>query len=212
MKQSKHTLQVWQIAKVNLRHNFLPLLLLSVIIMMLTPALFGITHLDSKATAVPLEMFLSIIGIILLVPIFQPEHDDEIKDIIASKYIDSTYIHLIRVVYSVVGIIVLVLIFSLFMLLCGCEITMALICGTIADAMFLGSMGLLALAITGNLPVSFMVSLLYYVINIAMKSKLGNFNLFAMMDGNYKPNSYLFVASIIFITISVSIKRGFAKK
>lgn len=212
MKQSKHTLQVWQIAKVNLRHNFLPLLLLSVIIMMLTPALFGITHLDSKATAVPLEMFISIIGIILLVPIFQPEHGGEIKDIIASKYIDSTYIHLIRVVYSVVGIIVLVLIFSLFMLLRGCEITMALICGTIADAMFLGSMGLLALAITGNLPVSFMVSLLYYVINIAMKSKLGNFNLFAMMDGNYKPNSYLFVASIIFITISVSVKRGFAKK
>lgn len=212
MKKSKHTLQVWQIAKVNLRHNFLPLLLLSVIIMMLTPVLFGITNLDSKAAAVPLEMLISIIGIILLVPIFQPEQDDEIKDIIASKYIDSAYIHLIRVAYSVVGIIVLVLIFSLFMLLCGCEITIALICGTIADAMFLGSIGLLASAITGNLPVSFMVSLLYYVINITMKSKLGNFNLFAMMNGNYKPNSYLFAASIIFITISVLIKRGFTKK
>lgn len=212
MKKSKHTLQVWQIAKVNLRHNFLPLLLLSVIIIMLTPVLFGITNLDSKTAAVPLEMLISIIGIILLVPIFQPEQDDEIKDIIESKYIDSTYIYLIRVAYSVVGIIVLVLIFSLFMLLCGCEITVSLIFGTIADAMFLGSIGLLTSAITGNLPVSFMASLLYYVINISMKSKLGNFNLFAMMNGNYKPNSYLFFASIIFITISVLIKRGLSKK
>lgn len=212
MKKSKHILQVWQIAKSNLRHNFLPLLLLSAIIMMLTPVLFGTTNLDSKAAAVPLEMLISIIGIILLVPIFQPEQDDEIKDIIASKYIDSTYVYIIRVAYSVVGIILLVLIFSLFMLLCGCEITAELVCGTIADAMFLGAIGLLTSAVTNNLPVSFMVSLLYYVINITMKSKLGNFNLFAMMNGNYKPNSYLFVVSIIFITISILIKRGLAKK
>lgn len=212
MKKSKHILQVWQIAKANLRHNFLPLLLLSAIIMMLTPVLFGTTNLDSKAAAVPLEMLVSIIGIILLVPIFQPEQDDEIKDIIASKYIDSTYVYIIRVAYSVIGIILLVLIFSLFMLLCGCEITAELVCGTIADAMFLGAIGLLASAVTNNLPVSFMVSLLYYVINITMKSKLGNFNLFAMMNGNYKPNSYLFVVSIIFITISILIKRGLAKK
>ena len=118
MKKSKPTLQVWQIAKANLRHNFLPLLLLSAIILMLTPVLFGTTNLDSKAAAVPLEMLISIIGIILLVPIFQPEQDDEIKDIIASKYIDSTYVYIIRVVYSVTGIILFVLIFSLFMLLC----------------------------------------------------------------------------------------------
>lgn len=179
---------------------------------MLTPVLFGTTNLDSKAAAVPLEMLISIIGIILLVPIFQPEQDDEIKDIIASKYIDSTYVYIIRVAYSVIGIILLVLIFSLFMLLCGCEITAELVCGTIADAMFLGAIGLLASAVTNNLPVSFMVSLLYYVINITMKSKLGNFNLFAMMNGNYKPNSYLFVVSIIFITISILIKRGLAQK
>lgn len=212
MKKSKPTLQVWQIAKANLRHNFLPLLLLSAIILMLTPVLFGTTNLDSKAAAVPLEMLISIIGIILLVPIFQPEQDDEIKDIIASKYIDSTYVYIIRVVYSVTGIILFVLIFSLFMLLCGCEITAELVYGTIADSMFLGAIGFLASALTNNLPVSVMVSLLYYVINITMKSKLGNFNLFAMMNGNYKPNSYLFVVSIIFITISILIKRGLAKK
>lgn len=98
------------------------------------------------------------------------------------------------------------------MLLCGCEITAELVYGTIADSMFLGAIGFLASALTNNLPVSVMVSLLYYVINITMKSKFGNFNLFAMMNGNYKPNSYLFVVSIIFITISILIKRGLAKK
>ena len=189
MEKSKYTLQVWQIAKVNLRHNFTPLLLLSFVLMLLTPVLFGTTNLDSKAAAVPLEMFISIIGIILLVPIFQPEQDDEIKDIVASKYVDSTYVHLIRVTYSIIGLILLVLVFSLFMFVNNCEITMELIGGTIADAMFLGSIGLLISAITNNMSVSFMIPFLYYVLNITMKSKLGNFNLFSMMSGNY-PVSY----------------------
>lgn len=212
MEKSKSTLQVWQITRVNLRHNFLPLLLLSTVIMILTPVLFGTTGLDSKAAAVPLEMLISIIGIILLVPIFQPEQDDEIKDIVASKYIDSTYVHLIRGAYSIIGIILLVLAFSLFMFVCGCEITIALIGGTIADAMFLGAIGLLTSAITNNMPVSFMIPLLYYVLNLTMKSKLGNFNLFSMMNGNYQPNIWLFILSIVFIVIAILIKRVLGKK
>ena len=212
MEKSKYTLQVWQIAKVNLRHNFTPLLLLSFVLMLLTPVLFVTTNLDSKAAAVPLEMFISIIGIILLVPIFQPEQDDEIKDIVASKYVDSTYVHLIRVTYSIIGLILLVLVFSLFMFVNNCEITMELIGGTIADAMFLGSIGLLISAITNNMSVSFMIPFLYYVLNITMKSKLGNFNLFSMMSGNYQPNIWLFISSIVFIVVAILIKRVFDKK
>ena len=212
MEKSKNTLQVWQITRVNLRHNFLPLLLLATVIMILTPVLFGTTGLDSKAAAVPLEMFISIIGIILLVPIFQPEQDDEIKDIVVSKYIDSTYVHIIRGAYSIIGIILLVLAFSLFMFVCGCEITIALIGGTIADTMFLGAIGLLTSAITSNMPVSFMIPLLYYVLNLTMKSKLGNFNLFSMMNGNYQPNIWLFISSVVFIVVAILIKRVLGKK
>ena len=212
MGKSKTTLQVWQITKVNLRHNFLPLLLLSVVIMLLTPILFGTTGLDNKAAAVPLEMLISIIGIILLVPIFQPEQDEEIRDLVASKYIDSIYVHLIRVIYSIIGIILLVLVFSIFMIMSGCEITIELIGGTVADAMFLGAIGLLTSAITSNVSVSFMIPLLYYVLNLTMKSRFGNFNLFSMMSGDYQPNIWLFVSSIAFIAIAILIKRVLNKK
>ncbi len=67
-EKSKGSLQVWQIAKVNFRHNFLPLLASSVLLLLLTPVLFGTTGLDHEAAAVPLEMFISVIGIILLTP------------------------------------------------------------------------------------------------------------------------------------------------
>lgn len=207
MKKSKHSLQAWQIARVNLRHNFIPLLLLSLIVLLLTPVLFGITNLDSSAAATPLEMMVSIVGIILLVPIFQPEQDPAIRDTVSTKYIACAYVYLIRTVYSTIGIIVLVSAFAMLMLLCGCEITASLVFGTIADAMLLGATGLLSSALTGNLPASLMMSLLYYVISITMKSKLGVLNLFAMMSGDYTPNPWLFIISIIFIAAAILIKR-----
>lgn len=94
----------------------------------------------------------------------------------------------------------------------GCKITAELIVGTIADAIFLGAIVLLISSVTGNLPVSFMTPLLYYILNITMKSKLGNFYLFAMMRGNYGPNIWLFTSGTVFIAISILIKRVFAKK
>lgn len=204
-------MQILQIAKTNLRHNFLPLLLLSLIILAITPILFGTTHLDKTASAVPLEMLVSVIGVIILVPLFQPEQNTEIEDVILSKYVNNTYIHLIRATYSIIGIAILILCFSLYMFICGCELTFALIFGTFADAMFLGSIGLLSAAITNNLPVAFMVPTLYYLLNITMQSKLGYFNLFSMMNGNYTPNLWLFMSSILIIVLAILIKRIVAK-
>lgn len=173
--------------------------------------MFGTTYLDKTASAVPLEMLVSVIGVIILVPLFQPEQNTEIEDVILSKYVNSTYIHLIRATYSIIGIAILILCFSLYMFICGCELTFALIFGTFADAMFLGSIGLLSAAITNNLPVAFMVPILYYLLNITMQSKLGYFNLFSMMNGNYTPNLWLLMSSILIVVLAILIKRIIAK-
>ena len=207
MDTSKKPVPVWQIAKVNLKHNFLPLLLLSIIVMLLTPVLFGTTNLDRRACAVPLEMLIATIGMILLVPIFQPEQNREIEDIVGSKYVDIFYVYLIRVVYSIIGIVLMVLMFSDFLFIRGCEINAELMFGTIADAMFLGAIGLFVAAVTNNLTVAFMIPILYYLLNMTLQSKLGHWNLFAMIKGEYKPNVWLLTTSVILIMISIVVKR-----
>ena len=206
-EKSQNSLQIWQIAKINLRHNFVPLLLLAAVVMVLTPVLFGTTNLDRLAAAAPLEMFVSTIGIILLVPIFQPEQNSEIEDIVTSQYVDCVYVYMIRVTYSVIGLVLLILLFSGYMLICGCDISVALIFGTLADAMFLGSIGLLVAAVTNNLPVSLMASILYYGLNLFARSKVGAFNLFSMMNGDYSSNIWLFAVSIVLIIAAVILKR-----
>ena len=93
------------------------------------------------------------------------------------------------------------------MFVCGSQISLTLIFGTLADAMFLGSVGLFVSAITNNLPVSFMIPILYYGLNLFARSKLGIFNLFSMMNGDYSPNIWLFTASIVLMVVGITLKR-----
>ncbi|GFI46025.1 hypothetical protein IMSAGC019_01338 [Lachnospiraceae bacterium] len=211
MKKTRNSLQVWQIAKVNLRHNFLPLLLLSGVVLLVAAVLFGTVGLDPVAAAAPLELLVSTIGIILLVPVFEPEQNHGIEDIVAAKYVDCIYVYIIRAMYSVIGLALLILLFCGYLLAGGCEISFALIFGTLADGMFLGSIGLLAAAVAGNLPAAFMAPVLYYGLNFTVRNKLGVFNLFSMMGGDYGPNIWLFLVSIGMLAAAVGVKRGLMK-
>ncbi|MDE5737510.1 MAG: hypothetical protein K2H93_04010, partial [Oscillospiraceae bacterium] len=62
----------------------------------MTPILYGISSLNAINASRPLEMFLSLTGIILLTPVFQPEQNENIHDLIRSKKIDYLFVCLIR--------------------------------------------------------------------------------------------------------------------
>ena len=74
-----------KIVKINLRHNFLQHLFAAIGIVILTPVIFETSSLDGKLAAQPLEMFLCLSGAILFTPIFLPEQDENIRDLIRSK-------------------------------------------------------------------------------------------------------------------------------
>lgn len=207
MENPKASLQLFSIAKINLRHNFLPLALGAAALLLLSPLLFGLTMLDSAASAVPLEMLAPVIGIILLTPVFTPEQNSDTADIIASKYLSPTWVHLIRVGYSVIGMTLMISIFSLFMLVFGCEINLTLVVGAIADGLFLGSLGLAISAISNNITVSLMIASLYYILNLTLQSDFGCFNLFGMTNGDFSPNPILFGTGVILLALSVLTKR-----
>ena len=63
--------------KLDLKHNVLRPFFLSVILLALVPLLAGTANLDQNSSAVPLEMFVALLGIVMLTPVFQPEQDRE---------------------------------------------------------------------------------------------------------------------------------------
>lgn len=106
------TASVWQkysyIARSNLRRNAAPHLLLSVLLTALAPVLFGITELDATAAAIRLERFVALIGIVLLVPIFAPEQERDIRDLTETKPVSQTGIMLVRLCTAVLAMLAMI--------------------------------------------------------------------------------------------------------
>ena len=203
MNQSKERFPVLEIAKINLRHNSLLSIAVAAVLCLLVPLLIGTSNLDQKSAAMPLEMFVSLIGIVLLTPVFQPEQNEEINDLVSSKYCSTEHIYLIRTVYSAVAALFLIALFTVYMKIRSCDVTAVMALGTAADAMFLGSIGMLTSALTGNTVIGYMPPLLYYALNIGMGPKLGNFYLFSMAIGDYKAKIWLFAAGAVMIIASL---------
>lgn len=196
-----------QIAKINLQHNFIPHFLLAIVIILVTPLLFGISNLDSSAVWTPLEIFASLIGIVLLVPIFIPELDHEIADVVNSKYTNMGLVLLLRTVYSIIAIILLIVLLCLSMKVLGSDTTLLHISGGIANSIFLGALGAIAISICRNVAVGYMVPLIYYTINYAGGNKLGNFYLFSGMAGSYNEKIWLASVGILLIILAIYVRR-----
>lgn len=201
-----------EIAKKNLRHNSLLSIAAAVMLCLLTPLLIGTANLDLNSAAMPLEMFVSLIGIVLLTPVFQPEQNEEIHDLVCSKYCNIGKVYLIRTLYSVVVVILLICLFTVYMQTRGSDVTIILVFGTVANATFLGSMGMLTSALTGNTVIGYMPPFLYYALNIGMGPKLGSFYLFSMTVGNFRAKIWLLAAGVLMIMVSLFSTRIFQQR
>lgn len=207
MNQSKERFPVLEIAKINLRHNSLLSIAVAAVLCLLVPLLIGTANLDQKSAAMPLEMFVSLIGVALLTPVFQPEQNEEINDLVSSKYCSTERVYLIRTVYSVVAAVLLIAIFTVYMKMRSCDVTLVMALGTAADAIFLGSIGMLTSALTGNTVIGYMPPLLYYALNIGMGPKLGSFYLFSMVTGSYTAKLWLFLAGLLMMAAALFYQR-----
>ena len=211
-KEGGNLVETIEIAKKNLRHNSLLSIAAALMLCLLTPLLIGTANLDLNSAAMPLEMFVSLIGIVLLTPVFQPEQNEEIHDLVCSKYCNIGKVYLIRTLYSVVVVILLICLFTVYMQTRGSDVTIILVFGTVANATFLGSMGMLTSALTGNTVIGYMPPFLYYALNIGMGPKLGNFYLFSMTVGNFRAKIWLLAAGVLMIMVSLFSTRIFQQR
>ena len=197
-----------KIAAVNLKHNTTPHLLLAIVIALLTPVIFGISSLHAQESAQPLEMFLSLTGIVLLTPIFLPEQNENIRDLVRSKRIDHLAICFIRLVYSVIFLACFFGIFTIIMHYCESNVAIQHFTGGFASGIFLGALGFFFAGVSGNSVVGYMVSIMYYIGNFMLKDNLKHWYLFSMSSGNFEEKYWLLGSSaVLFLIAFVIIKK-----
>ena len=195
------------IAKANLRHNFPGHFFACLFLLAAVPALFGITDLDAIAAAVPLESVVSLSGIILLTPVFFPEHDENISGLVRSKYTDYLTVYMIRTICSAAALFIMICVFVFIMKLNGCVVDIRYALGTFATAFFFGSIGFFASGVTNSIAVSYMIPILYYIISMVMGNKsMGNFYPFYMMQGNFRGKILLTLCAAVIIGLTFLLK------
>lgn len=177
-------------------------------VFILTLLMFNMTALQSIEAARPIEFLLCFIGVMLLVPIFLPEQDKNIRDVICSKKINYFNILLVRILYSVVAMIILIAFFVVLMKVCESHVTVKHLVGGIASAWFLGAVGFAAAGITNNVTVGYMTAMIYYLANYGMKEKLGKFFLFPMSClGRFDESGWLILGAVALMGITLGICR-----
>lgn len=195
-----------KITLINLRHNFPLHFGIAIAVAILTPLVFSISALDFTSSARPLEMLLCMTGTALLTPVFLPEQNENIRDVIRSKKVDYLSVCLIRVIYSTIALAAITGVFVFAMKLCECNVTAAHFGAGFGSAFFLGAIGLAFAKFGGSPTVGYMASMIYYLGNYGLKDKLGKLYLFSVSSGGESAQLALIIwgAVIIAATFIVS--------
>lgn len=196
----------FQIGRVNLKYNLFPHILLSILVLCISPFLLGVENLDASKTARILELYAALIGIILITPIFLPEQNKDIKELVEAKYTRATTVYFIRIIEAGFSLAILIGIYVLILKYSNCTFPVInYYFGTLAEALFLGGMGLCAYSLFDQIAIAYMLPMVYYILAIGGGSKLlKNFYLFSMIYGGYQEKIYLTITGVFLILFGIS--------
>ncbi len=152
--------------------------------------------MDITKTAKTLEFYISLLGIILLIPIFMPEQDMNIRDLVSTKKTSILNIYCVRIAQAIFLLLTLICLFLIFLRYGECDFPF----------------GVLSYSLFDNIAIAYMIPMFYYITNFGGGAKYsGKFYLFSMVRGNYSDKWCLFIAGIILIIIGV-VWRGVQNK
>ena len=184
---------------INLKRNSLLHILAAVLLTATVPFVFSLTSLTVTLAAQPLEMYLSLTGTLLLTPIFLPEQDAEIRDMIRMRRMSYLSVCALRLAYLCVIVAVLYGIITAALILGESCVTPAHFWGGISSGLFLGAVGVLGAALGGNTIIGYMASMLYYIVNFSLKTRLGVFFLFGLSFGTGVSKLWLTGSAVVMI-------------
>ncbi len=109
------------IEKINLKYNIPLHILISMCLLLVSPLLLGVANLEARDTAKVLEMYAALIGIVLLPPVFLPEQDHDIRELVYTKYVHGAEVYLVRFFGNLLLLAVLLGLYVAMLAHNGCE-------------------------------------------------------------------------------------------
>lgn len=195
-------------ADVYFKHHLKYHLLAAILLFCLMPFLMGVQYLEAREAARTLEMYLALMGIVFLVPTFMPDQDKDIRDLLRVRKMPLSVLHLIRLFWGLVFLAAFIGAGILFLKWNCCVFPEGrYFWGTLAEATFLGGLGMFFYSLTDNIAVGYMVPIVYYMINFGGDQYLKKFYLFSMMGGEFEPKLWLAASGILLLFLGILWRR-----
>ncbi len=199
-----------EIAKANLKHNLLFHCVIAVFLCAVTPLLMGVKNLEEPQVAKIIEFYLEFLGVVLLIPLFLPDTNKDIRDLIASKKTPITGVRLIRLLEAVVCLVIILLVYLYALRLGDCSFRYgACFYAAMANCIFMGGLGLLIYSLIDNIALAYMIPFLYFTMSMGGGKKyLRKFWLFSFSAGeDISSKGYLLIAGILMIVAALIIRK-----
>lgn len=198
-----------EIAKANLKHNLLFHCVIAALLCVVTPFLMGVKNLEELQVAKIIEFYLEFLGVVLLIPLFLPDTNKDIRDLIASKKTSITGVRLIRLAQAVICLSIILLVYLYVLKLGDCSFRYgACFYAAMANCIFMGGIGLLFYSFIDNIALAYMIPFLYFTVSMGGGKKyLKKFWLFGLSAGeDISVKGYLLIAGIVMITAALVIR------
>lgn len=169
-----------------IRRQYAPHLLATLLFCCMSGFFVSFRNLDASQAAKVMEMYGAFTGILLLTPLFLPEQNREIWLLEKSKATPLWKLYLIRLLAAAVLLAVVVTVFLQMLKQGNSQFDgTKLWIGSFCELFFLGSIGFFVSGITNQVVLGYMVSVVYFFVNIGAAKYLGDLALFQMMKGEY---------------------------
>lgn len=192
---------------INLRRNSLAHISAAIVLTLLVPVLFSISALPEPLAAQPLEMYLPLTGMVLLVPVILPEQDKAVRETVRSRRTGQLSIYIMRILYSAAVIVLLYTAVVLLMRYKESDIPLYMIAGGAAGSLFTGALGFAAACTADNVIAGYMVSMFYYLLNYTAGSRLGRFYLFSVTTGADISKWWLAAGALILTAAGLAVMK-----
>lgn len=189
------------------RFQYYPHLLVVVIFCLVSGCFVSFRNLDLGQSAKVLEMYVGLVGALLMTPLFMAEQDVEIWQLEKSRQTPMWQLYLIRVVLAVIGIVVVVTVFLEIMQNNHSAVQFPdMWIGGVSELLFLGSIGAFVSAVTNQVILGYMASVMYYAVNIGGKNYFGPLALFQMSKGKYGFAGWMLLGTVILLISGIMIR------
>lgn len=198
----------YEIVKVNWKHNLFFHCVIAVLLCVAAPLIMGMKNLEEPQVAKIIEFYLGFLGVILFIPLFLPDTNKDIRDVIASKKMPITGIRMIRLLSALFLLIIMLLVFLGALKEGNCNFHYGkCFYAAVANCVFMGGLGLLFYSVADNIALAYMIPLLYYIVSMGSGSKyLGRFYLMGFSAGSIEDKKYMMAAGVLMMAAALIIR------